>query len=56
MPRVSNPVLTDAAGRDLLTGHDFSKVIHAPGVNGRGGCRGVPYVPFLRIDTRAAVS
>jgi two-component system sensor histidine kinase CpxA len=45
-----DPVLTDAAGRDLLTGHDWSKVIHSPGVNGRGGGRGVPYVPFLRID------
>jgi two-component system sensor histidine kinase CpxA len=45
------PILTDASGHDLLTGHDWSREIHSPAANGRGAFRGpLPYVPFLRID------
>ena len=41
-------VLTDGAGRDLLTGRDMSKIISSPG--GRG-VRGVaPFLPYLRLD------
>src|ERR1700760_5117424 len=42
--------LTDASGRDLLTGRDWTKEIHSPG--GRGGFRGfLPFVPFVRIES-----
>lgn len=42
-------VLTDSAGRDLLTGRDMSKIISSPG--GRG-VRGVaPFLPYLRLDS-----
>ena len=46
-----DPILTDALGRDLLTGRDWSKEIHSAVVNGRAALRSpIPYVPFLRID------
>jgi signal transduction histidine kinase len=41
--------LTDANGRDLLTGKDWSAEIHANAGRGRGG-RGGPMSPILRIE------
>jgi two-component system sensor histidine kinase CpxA len=44
-------VLTDAAGRDVISGRDWSREIHSPGGVGRGGRGYFPYLPFLRIET-----
>lgn len=42
-------VLTDAAGRDLLTGRDWTREIHSSG-GGRGRGGAFP-IPFVRIDS-----
>lgn len=42
------PVLTDASGRDVLTGRDWSKEIHG---SREGGPRSMfPFFPFIRIE------
>jgi len=41
--------LTDANGRDLLTGRDWSKEIRSPA--GRGPRGFLPFVPFVRIES-----
>lgn len=44
--------LTDASGRDLLTGRNWTREIQAPGGFSRiGGRSYIPYLPFLRIET-----
>ncbi len=44
----SDAFLTDGAGRDLITGRDWSGDIHASIARGRG-----PFpIPFVRIDSR----
>lgn len=43
-------VLTDANGRDLLTGRDFSQEIHSP-AGGRGVPGLLPFIPWFRIET-----
>jgi signal transduction histidine kinase len=49
----ADAVLTDAAGRDVLTGRDWSREIRTPG--GRGGGRSLfPYIPFVRIENGRA--
>jgi signal transduction histidine kinase len=48
------PALTDASGRDLLTGKDWSNDIHESELRnwgGRGGGRGGPMSPILRIES-----
>ncbi|MDP9171282.1 MAG: ATP-binding protein [Acidobacteriota bacterium] len=41
--------LTDGAGRDVLSGHDWSADIRLAGQNGQGG-RGGPFPFFVRIE------
>ncbi len=44
--------LTDASGRDLLTGRDWSKEIRTPGLSERNRVRlYYPFLPFLRFET-----
>jgi signal transduction histidine kinase len=45
----ADAALTDANGRDVLTGRDWSKEIQSPG--GRGPRAFLPFVPFVRIES-----
>jgi two-component system sensor histidine kinase CpxA len=45
----ADAALTDANGRDVLTGRDWSKEIQTPG--GRGPRAFLPFVPFVRIES-----
>src|SRR6185312_6473133 len=42
--------LTDANGRDLVSGRDLSKEIHSP-PGGRGVPGLLPFIPWFRIET-----
>jgi len=46
----ADAALTDSNGRDLLTGRDWSKVIHSPG-GGRGVPGLLPFIPWFRIES-----
>jgi signal transduction histidine kinase len=47
----ADAVLTDASGRDVLTGRDWSKEIRTPGFYERNRARAYfPFLPFLRIE------
>jgi two-component system sensor histidine kinase CpxA len=43
-------ILTDGAGRDVLTGRDYSKQIHSPNMGGRPRSF-FAFAPFVRIET-----
>jgi two-component system sensor histidine kinase CpxA len=46
-------VLTDASGRDVLSGRDWSKEIHTPqGARGLPGL--LPFIPWVRVDNGRA--
>jgi two-component system sensor histidine kinase CpxA len=46
----ADAALTDINGRDLLTGHDWSKEIHSP-PGGRGVPGLLPFIPWFRIES-----